>query len=184
MLYQNERTVILIDGSNIFHQTKQMGVTIDWAGFRQWLQKETHLVRAVYYTAIYENNEGFQSLRKLTDFLQYNGFDLREKPVKQYTNSDGIVVRKGNLDVEIAVDMLVFATTGGMENILLMSGDADFCYAMSKAKVNGARVGVIGFKESGGISDDLRKNADYMIDVGQMNAPWVQTRKAPVVAGE
>lgn len=170
MLYKNERTFVLIDGSNIYYQTKKLSVTIDWNKFKEWLQGETQLIRIVYYTAILTDSDGFQQMRKLTDFLRYNGFDVRDKIARQF--ADG--TKKGNMDVEISVDMIAASTTGRADNILLLSGDGDFCYAIEKAKMNGSRVGVLGARESGSVSDDVRKTADYMIDFGEAKFDWIK----------
>lgn len=163
MLYKNERTVVLIDGANVANQLKNLNLKIDWKKFREWLTQETHLVRVVYYTAVREDAEGFQGLRKMLDFLTYNGYDVREKLAREYTKDNRTYV-KGNMDVEIAVDIINAATNMKADNIILFSGDGDFCYALDKAKTNGSRVGVIAERDSGVVSDDLRKSADYVID--------------------
>lgn len=170
MLYKSERTFVLIDGSNIYHQTKKLSVTIDWSKFRDWLQSETQLVRIIYYTAILRESDGFEQMRKLTDYLRYNGFDVRDKMARQFADGS----KKGNMDVEISVDMIAASTTGRADNIILISGDGDFCYAIEKAKMNGSRVGIIGARQSGSVSDDVRKTADYMIDFMEENREWIR----------
>jgi len=184
MLYNDERTVVLIDGSNIFHQLKQVGLKIDWKGFRNYMYEYAKVIRIVYYTAVHEDKDtGHQSLRKLLDWLTFNGFDIREKEARSFTDLQGRTFRKGNVDVEIAVDIMRYATNARADNIILMSGDGDFSYALEHAKVNGARIGIIGIRKSGGVAEQLRKTADYMLDLQEMDVSWImpvtETTSAP-----
>ena len=66
------------------------------------------MIRAYYYTAIVEGEE-FSPVRPLVDWLDYNGFTVVTKPVKRFTDAQGHSRTKGNMDMEIAVDMLELA---------------------------------------------------------------------------
>ena len=67
---------------------------------------------------------GNNSLKPLTDYLAYNGYSLVTKTVREYTDPSGKRRVKGNMDVELAVDMLELAPH--IEHAVLFSGDADF----------------------------------------------------------
>ena len=62
-------------------------------------------MRAYYYTALVENEE-YSPIRPLVDWLDYNGYTLVTKPAREYTDATGRRRFKGDMDVEIAVDML------------------------------------------------------------------------------
>jgi uncharacterized LabA/DUF88 family protein len=50
------------------------------------------LVRAFYYTAVAEEQD-FSPLRPLVDWLDYNGFSVVTKPLKEFTDSAGPTAR-------------------------------------------------------------------------------------------
>ena len=81
------------------------------------------LLRAFYYTALVEDQE-YSPIRPLVDWLDYNGYTLVTKPAKEFTDSTGRRKVKGDMDVEIAVDVLEMAPH--VDHIVLFSGDGDF----------------------------------------------------------
>jgi uncharacterized LabA/DUF88 family protein len=81
------------------------------------------LLRAFYYTALLENDE-YSPIRPLVDWLHYNGFTMRTKPAKEYTDSQGRRKVKGNMDIELTVDAMELAPR--VDHVVLFSGDGDF----------------------------------------------------------
>jgi len=63
-----------------FHR-KGLGFDIDFKRFLAEFETRGTLVRAYYYTTIAEDAE-LQTSRPLIDWLDYNGFTVRAKPVK------------------------------------------------------------------------------------------------------
>ena len=53
--------------------------------------------------------EEFSPIKPLVDWLDYNGFTVVTKPAKRFTDAQGHSRIKGNMDIEIAVDMLELA---------------------------------------------------------------------------
>lgn len=120
------KTSVFIDASNVYYSQKRLGWRIDFAKLYQYLKKEIDLVKAFYYTAR-DTNSVKQSA--FISFLEKTGFIVRSKKVKFIKNKrtqENICngFHKGNLDVELTMDML--ETKGEYETILLMSGDSDF----------------------------------------------------------
>ena len=60
------------------------------SGFLELFARKGVLVRAFYYTALAEEQE-FSPLRPLIDWLDYNGFTVVTKPLKEYTDAQGRV---------------------------------------------------------------------------------------------
>ena len=122
------------------------------------------LVRAHYYTAVTEGEE-FSPIRPLIDFLGYNGFSMVTKPVKRFTDAQGHTRTKGNMDIEIAVDMLELAPH--IDHAILFSGDGDFRRLVQAAQAKGVRVTVVSTLKSQPpmIADDLRRQADDFVDL-------------------
>jgi uncharacterized LabA/DUF88 family protein len=80
------------------------------------------LLRALYYTAVIEDQE-FSSVRPPLDWLDYNGFTVVTKPTKEVIDANGR--RKvGNMDIELTVNAMELADH--VDQIVLFSGDGDF----------------------------------------------------------
>ena len=84
--------------------------------------------------------------------------------------------RKG-IDVMIATDLLYFAWSGFYDVAILVSGDADFAYAVQAVKNMGKHVEVAYFES--GASKDLLEVADnrYLLDRNFFNNIWVIKRR-------
>jgi uncharacterized LabA/DUF88 family protein len=74
----------------------------------EFFREKGRLVIARYYTAILENDD-YSPLRPLVDWLNYNGYQVITKPTKSYTDRDGRNRIKGNMDIELALDMVEMA---------------------------------------------------------------------------
>jgi uncharacterized LabA/DUF88 family protein len=76
-------------------------------------------MRAIYYTALMDDAE-YSPIRPLIDWLDYNGFMVVTKPAKEFTDAQGRRKVKGNMDIEIAVDVMELAPS--LDHIVLFSG--------------------------------------------------------------
>ncbi len=125
------------------------------------------LVRAYYYTAVTEGEE-FSPIRPLIDWLGYNGFSMVTKPVKRFTDAQGHTRTKGNMDIEIAVDMLELAPR--IDHAILFSGDGDFRRLVQAVQSKGVRVTVVSTLKSQPpmIADELRRQADDFVELADL----------------
>jgi uncharacterized LabA/DUF88 family protein len=166
-----ERTVLFIDGANLYSAAKALGFDIDYRKLLEEFKKRGRLIRANYYTALMEDQD-FSPLRPLVDWLDYNGYALVTKPAREYVDGQGRRRIKGNMDVEIAVDML--AAAGFAEHLVLFSGDGDFTYLVEAVQRKGGRVTVISTMRSQPplAADELRRQADNFIDLSEL-APLI-----------
>ena len=165
--YPNERSALFIDGANLYATARSLQIEIDYKRLRQHFAERSQLVRAFYYTAIIEDQE-YSPLRPLIDWLDYNGFTLVTKPVKEYTDDQGRRKVKGNMDIEIAVDMLNIANA--LDHVILFSGDGDFRRLVEAVQRKGVRVTVVSSNSTqpSMIADDLRRQADQFIDLEEL----------------
>jgi len=102
-VYPNERIALFIDGANLYATSKSLGFDIDYKRLLEHFRKKGQLVRALYYTALAEDQE-YSSIRPLIDWLDYNGYSMVTKPTKEFTDSAGRRKVKGNMDIELTVD--------------------------------------------------------------------------------
>jgi uncharacterized LabA/DUF88 family protein len=162
--YPDERIGIFIDGANLFSTTKGLDFDIDFKRLLDEFRKRGRLIRANYYTALLEH-EDFNPLRPLVDWLAYNGFKVISKPAKEFTDDQGRKRIKGDMDIELAVDMLESAKF--LDHIVLFSGDSDFCRALDAVQHRGVRVTVISSLRTSPpmIATELRRQADDFIEL-------------------
>lgn len=163
-LYPTDRLALFIDGANLYSATKALNADIDFKKMVDAFREKAVLVRAYYYTAVTEGEE-FSPIRPLIDWLGYNGFSMVTKPVKRFTDAQGHTRTKGNMDIEIAVDMLELAPR--IDHAILFSGDGDFRRLVQALQSKGVRVTVVSTLKSQPpmIADELRRQADDFVDL-------------------
>ena len=171
------RTALFIDGANLYSTAKGLSADLDFKKMIDWFRERAVLVRAYYYTAIVEGEE-FSPIKPLVDWLDYNGFTLVTKPAKRFTDLQGHSRIKGNMDVEIAVDMLELAPH--VDQVVLFSGDGDFRRLVQAVQAKGVRVTVISSLKTQPpmIADDLRRAADEFLDLNDLLAEFGRPRAA------
>jgi uncharacterized LabA/DUF88 family protein len=176
LIFQHERIVsmpaepriaLFIDGANLYATTKQVGFDIDYRRLLKEFQGKGNLIRAFYYTALIESEE-YSSIRPLVDWLDYNGYRVVTKPAKEFTDASGRRRVKGNMDIELAIDMLELAAH--LDHIYLFSGDGDFRSLVEAVQRKGVKVTVVSTitTQPPMVSDDLRRQCDEFMDVAKM----------------
>lgn len=164
----NPRLMAFIDGSNFFQTLKLLPnqPKFDFQQFAKYLDKHFNVVRLNYYTALLPNPQtGEDKLRPLLDYLAYNQYNIITKPGKQWIDSDGDAIKKGNMDLDMAVNMLTH--TDSVEIVLLATGDSDFIPVVRELQRRGKRVTLLSSLQTTRniLADDLRKCADVFTDI-------------------
>jgi uncharacterized LabA/DUF88 family protein len=166
-IYPTERIALFIDGANLYATAKALGFDIDYKNLLGVFRSKGHLVRALYYTALIEDQE-YSSLRPLVDWLDYNGFTMVTKPTKEFTDASGRRKIKGNMDIELTVDAMELAAQ--LDHVVLFSGDGDFRSLVAALQAKGLRVSVVSTLQTQPpmIADELRRQADQFIDIADL----------------
>src|SRR5271155_1550157 len=167
IFYPQERIGLFIDGSNLYAAARALGFDIDYKRLLDVFKDYGHLVRAFYYTALVEDQE-YSPIRPLVDWLDYNGYAMVTKPTKEFTDAMGRRRVKGNMDIELAIDMLEMAQY--IDHAILFSGDGDFRRLVEAVQRKGVRVSVVSTIRSSPpmVSDDLRRQADNFIELQEL----------------
>lgn len=165
--YPEERVALFIDGANLHSTAKSLNFDIDYKRLYDLFASQARLLRAFYYTAMLDEQE-YSPLRPLIDWLDYNGYSLVTKPVKEFTDGTGRRRIKGNMDIELAIDMMELANR--VDHVVLFSGDGDFRRLIEAVQRRGVRVTVISSIKAQPpmVSDDLRRQADNFVDLVQL----------------
>jgi uncharacterized LabA/DUF88 family protein len=169
MSLKSNRIALFIDGANLHATAKTLGFDIDYKRVLKEFEGRGTLLRALYYTAIIEDNE-FSSVRPLTDWLSYNGYTVVTKATKEFVDASGRRKVKGNMDIELAVDAMELA--GQVDEMVLFSGDGDFRSLVEAIQRRGVRVTVISTISSQPpmIADELRRQADVFTDLMELRS--------------
>ena len=165
--YPNERIALFIDGANLYATAKSLAFDIDYKRLLALFRTKGQLVRALYYTALIEDQE-YSSIRPLIDWLDYNGYTMVTKPTKEFVDAMGRRKIKGNMDIELAVDAMELADH--LDHIVLFSGDGDFRSLVEALQHRGKRVSVVSTLATTPpmVADELRRQADQFIDLANM----------------
>jgi len=165
--YPDERIALFIDGANFYSTAKNLDFDIDYKKMLKLFKGKGRLIRANYYTALLEHDD-YSPIRPLIDWLDYNGYHVITKAAKSYTDREGRNRVKGNMDIEMAVDVIELADH--VDHIVLCSGDGDFRSVVSAVQRRGTRVSVLSTMKSrpSMLSDELRRQADAIIEIADM----------------
>jgi uncharacterized LabA/DUF88 family protein len=178
--YPTDRIALFIDGANLYSASKALNFDIDYRKLLDEFRKRGILTRAYYYTAIVEDQE-YSPIRPLVDWLDYNGFAVVTKSVRRYGETGNGAARiKGDMDVEMAVDMMELSDK--LDHIILFSGDGDFRRLVEAVQRKGVRVTVVSTVKSQPpmASDDLRRQADAFVELNDLANIVGRPRQSPL----
>ena len=171
---------MFIDGANLYAAARSLGFDIDYKKLLELFASKARMIRAFYYTALIEDQE-YSPIRPLVDWLDYNGYTMVTKPTKEFTDAAGRRKIKGNMDIELAIDMMEMAER--LDHIVLFSGDGDFRRLVEAVQRKGVRVSVVSTIRSQPpmVADELRRQADMFIELHNLqNLIERSQRRMPV----
>jgi uncharacterized LabA/DUF88 family protein len=164
LFYPEEKIGLFIDGSNLYSAARSLGFDIDYKRLLDLFGAKGRLIRAFYYPALLDDQE-YSPIRPLVDWLDYNGYTMVTKPTKEYTDAAGRRKIKGNMDIELAIDVMEMAQY--LDHIVLFSGDGDFRRLVEAVQRKGVRVTVVSTVRSAPpmVADELRRQADNFVEL-------------------
>jgi uncharacterized LabA/DUF88 family protein len=170
----NDKIALFIDGANLHASIKALNFEINYKELLKYFEKKAHLIRAFYYTAIIEKQDT-SPIHKLIDWLDYNGYTTVTKSAKEYTDKDGHRKIKGNMDIEIAIDVMEMLNY--LDHIVLFSGDGDFRRLIESSQRKGKKFTVVSTTKSSPpmIADELRRQSDYFIELDELKT-WIRSK--------
>lgn len=162
------KRALFIDGANLWATAKALGFDTDFKRVLRKFNSDGCLLRAFYYTAVPEPDaQGNVSIQPLVDYLSYNGYHVVTKATKEYRDPNTNLTRiKGNMDIEIAVDM--FKMSKIVDEMILFTGDGDFRKLVEVVQEAGVKVHVVSStltRPSPMVANELRRQADTFIEI-------------------
>jgi uncharacterized LabA/DUF88 family protein len=161
------RSAIMIDGNSIQYALRSLNAEIDYRRLRDLFVADRRLVRALYYALVTRDDEEF-GLRRLLDWLDYNGYVVREKYGRAFVAANGHRSLRGHLSLEIAVDALELAPL--IDHLILFSGDGDLAALVEAVQRKGVRVTAVStlMTRPPMIARELRRQVDRFIDLREL----------------
>jgi uncharacterized LabA/DUF88 family protein len=160
------RLLVLVDESNIGSSVRTAGRGLDWLKLRDFLAGPStgrDLIEMVVYAGLPPAIPIWQDERdkknKFMQWLRANGFMVVTK--------DGSPAEEGrykaNVDVIMAIDALELSVEMRPDVVILVTGDADFAYLVTKLRRRGIRVEVASVAQN--LGNMLRSTANEVIDL-------------------
>jgi uncharacterized LabA/DUF88 family protein len=129
------RTLVVIDFSNVEKWKNSLGWDIgiqELANLVRHFSFGSQSLRRFYYGSDFGPSDKSQTLIPWSDGMlkraKYNRFEVVSKRVKYIKNQSGTDIKKCDLDVEMAVDLIKLKDD--YDQAVLFSGDGDLTYAM------------------------------------------------------
>ncbi|MCC0007959.1 MAG: NYN domain-containing protein [Hyphomicrobiaceae bacterium] len=159
--YKRERLIVLIDGLHMRSVERALGIHIDFARMRSHFQAGAYLVGMIYYTPL-APQQGEDPLRRLVDWLAYNGYQVVTRPARHYVDHDGKNRLRGDTRVALAVDAMALAPAA--DHFVMIAGHSDFAHLAEALQIQGKRVSVLSSMQTL-IADELRRTANQFIEI-------------------
>jgi len=143
---ESKKVGVFCDSANLYHAYQKYGWKIDFEKFRKFIGQYCDLQFINYYLVIPAKNDvvyhGTQRfLEKIKPFVS-----IKKKELK-YTPVGGKVMKKGNMDIEIALD--VVRNINDLDVAIVVSGDSDFLELKNYVvEDKGKEILFIGYKEN------------------------------------
>jgi uncharacterized LabA/DUF88 family protein len=182
-LKRHNKAMTLMDTPNLIISARQLGFgRIDFDALHAYFVQRTGLIRGYAYAP--ENYSG------LNRRLKRLGFEVISRSANGAKSQNG---GEHNLDVELAVDMVLFSPY--IDQVILLSGDGDFTYAVQAVQRRGVWATVVSpepTEEGNRTSLRLIEAADEFVALGdvlresqgQARDPLIHKRKVPELIRE
>lgn len=179
MFRPEEKSGLFIDGTHLYSVSRLLAFDVDFRSLLTYFRQQTNLIRAYYYAGMPKESDVPTPLRPLIDWLQYNGYTVITKEVREFIDSMGRRRVKGNMDIEIACDTLELAES--LDHIVLVAGDADFRRLVEALQRKGVRVTVASTLKTTPqqVSDELRRQADHFLDIRDISQHFTRGLREP-----
>ena len=146
-----------VDVQNIYFSYKPR--RIDYEVLKKFIEERFKDVMVTFH-AFTAYEEGQKEQMSFLNALALMGYRVVSKPVK--TLPDGS--KKGNLDMEIALEVLSQAPY--IDEIVLVTGDGDFVPLVSRLSMMGKKITIMGPEET--TAPDLIRACHEFVSLGQV----------------
>lgn len=150
---KNLRCGVFIDGSNILWGSLKMKPEnrwfIDYSKLKAYLKERYRPQFYKFYgavdtkpkTEVFAQRARVQS--KIYAKLEGMGYDIITKPLKYIKQQDGTFKTKGDMDIELTMDIM--GALNDLDTIVLVSGDSDYHTPIQRFHAQGKYIRILSF---------------------------------------
>ncbi|MFA5996289.1 MAG: NYN domain-containing protein [Candidatus Paceibacterota bacterium] len=139
-----KKVAIFIDSSNLYHAAKKAGWTVDLLSLRDLFAHASNLTGVHYHVALPNQQDStYANAKKYLDVID-KWVTLYTKPLKYLVDDKGRLTKKGDVDVELVLD--VAESLADLDVAVVMSGDSDYQALDAYATKQGVPVLFMGYK--------------------------------------
>jgi uncharacterized LabA/DUF88 family protein len=142
MKQENEKIMVFIDNSNLFHSFQKIHFHCDYIKLREVLTAGRKLVDVILYTGIMYPVKTKD--KRWLSKLHHLGYSVKTRSVKVAPNGKKVEKR---IDVLMAVDIIASVYEKKYDTAVIVSGDGDFVPVVKKLKELNKSVEIWSFKE-------------------------------------
>lgn len=163
---KRDKAVIYVDAANLYYSCLETNIKLDFDDLRKLLNRYMSVRAFNYFCAVPPGEITDEKLKKSLStpaYLENNGWRLHRKIADlEDTPNGGQRIRKGNVDVDLAVTMIdeLHCSGGSIDHVILFSGDKDYEKAVQVLR-RSTRVTVISTENH--LSKELKLAADQVI---------------------
>jgi len=121
---KGKKVGVFCDDSNLYHSYQKYGWRVDFEKFGKLLKEICDLQFINYYVAVPEKSD-FSRAGTERFFKHIEPFVILKKKLLKYLPVASTVLKKGDVDVEIVID--VVRNIDKLDVIIVLSGDSDLC---------------------------------------------------------
>ncbi len=153
-----QNTIIFIDGANLFYAQKSLKIKIDYQRLYDFLHQYKRIVEVRIYLAFDHESE---KEKKFVEKLENIGYKVVLKKLKIIKQGQNTFIKKGNLDIELALD--AYELQDKYRTMALFSGDSDFLTLIKKLKRKAKRCVVFSTRKH--VAKELVHSANSYIEI-------------------
>ena len=159
-LVAGRRVSVVIDAANLYYASSVSKIKIDYFQVASWFKTNCKTVNLNFYTAF--DPEDVKQI-EFFETLEASGYNVVKKPIKVFEDS-----KKGNMDIELAVDAVT--QKDSYDILILLSGDGDFTYLISALEILGKETIILGI--GGFTSYELHQEAGRYFFLNRISHVW------------
>lgn len=167
MFYKDERIAVFIDAVSFYSAARAHDIQVDYRKLRSEFASRGKLTRCFYY-AVEKHDAENMPIRRLLDYLDYNGFTIKTDAAR-HDDPGSFRRARSCLLMELAMDAV--SLVDRIDHYIIMCGDREILPLVAMLKRSGARVSICATRQGvdgGTISDELRRAADNFIDLSDL----------------
>jgi uncharacterized LabA/DUF88 family protein len=155
------KTIIFVDDANFYYAQKAGGWRVDLSKLSAAFGKEFEVVSVNYHVAIPAKWDADYkgSINYLNNISKNKKIIIKSKPLK-YIKTPAGVTKKGDVDLEIAVD--VFRNLGKIDVVIIIGGDSDYLELRNFVLENKKKIIFLAFR--GNIAFEIKSGKYLLLD--------------------